>query len=140
MNVAISELHAEDEGFTAVRRRLAELARLESGWDSYGAHPPTRAALDGALQFARRVERLYWHSAGDRVRPASISPLPTGGIELEWQTSDDLIAVDIGPDGRKGYLRKGGSGRNAHYDERDDVSQEILLSLLADVLVPLRQG
>jgi hypothetical protein len=134
--VASPRIHPEEDDFGSVERRLAELAALEADWDSYGAYPPTPAALDGARQFLTHVEELYWRTAGERTRPTSISPLPSGGIELEWRKPEELIAVDIGADGRWGYLRKIGSGRDARYEEADDIPSDLLLSLVAKVFLP----
>ena len=136
MMVATPDRFPEDALLSPVRQRLEELAQLDPDWDSYGACPPARAALDGALEFASRVERRFWRRVGERVLPSAISPLPSGGIELEWHNPGELVAVDIGPDGRCGYLRNSGSGRGAHYEEQNDVSPVTLLSVVAAVLLP----
>ena len=119
-----------------VEKRLSELSRLEADWDSYGSLPPSMASIAGALGFVRLAGQRFWRVYGGRVRPTSISPLPSGGIELEWQNPSELFAVEIAPDGRWGYLRKRGSGRAARYDEGIDLTQDQLLPLLAEVLLP----
>lgn len=123
-----------DERLGPAVRRIANLARLQPDWDSYGGHPPTPLARGKALEFLRRVSTLLWPVAGERARPASISPLPSGGIELEWQGPSSLIAVDVGPDGTWGYLRKRGSGESAEYQEDAGLGEDKLLPLVAEVL------
>ena len=72
--------------------------------------------------------------SGDSARPASISPLPTGGIEVEWRSGTTLIAIDVGPDGVLGYLLRTGTGQAAVYDEASAVDEDALLSSIARVL------
>lgn len=69
--------------------QLAELASfrdLERGWDSYGAEPPTNAAVENA----RRILRVLWESeAGARIR---LSPSVEGGVSIVFKASDDRYA------------------------------------------------
>ena len=52
--------------------------------------------------------------------PTSISPLAYGGVELEWEGADALLAVDVGPEGNLGSMLRRGNGQHAVYDEADD--------------------
>jgi len=124
----------EDDFVDSARRRLADLTRLGQNWDSYGAVPPTSTAIDGALQFIDRAGKLFWRILGERARPTSISPLPSGGIELEWRLPAEFLAIDIGPEGRWGYLRRSGSGRTARAEEREGLTDDQLLPVLANFL------
>ncbi|MDQ3226617.1 MAG: hypothetical protein M3Q50_08315 [Chloroflexota bacterium] len=105
----------EEDVIDPVKRRLAELSHLEADWDSYGGLPPTLVSIQSALGFVRLAGQQFWHAYGAGVKPTSISPLPSGGIELEWRTSAELFAVEISSVGRWGYLLKRGSGRETRY-------------------------
>jgi hypothetical protein len=141
---AFPRVHADPESegdlLASIRDRLDELARLGEDWDSYGAHPPAATAIDEALRFAAQVLEVYWSTARERALPTSISPLPSGGVELEWRTPDRLLAIDVGPDGEWGYLRRIGAGREARYDESDAIARDALLPLVSEVLLSRHSG
>lgn len=71
----------------AIAHRLTVLSRLPQDWDSYGANPPDPRIRDVVL----------WCAAifGWKGQPI-VTPLPSGGISLEWPDLD----LDIRPDGR----------------------------------------
>ncbi|MBA2276261.1 MAG: hypothetical protein H0W06_00745 [Chloroflexia bacterium] len=117
-------------------KRLVSLRDLKADWDSYDAMPPSPIALEKSVGFARRVANLFWYVAGDRAWPMSVSPLPNGGVEMEWQGHSSLIAVDVAPDETWGYLRKTGSGRDVQYEEGTELTEAQLLPLIAGVLIP----
>jgi hypothetical protein len=127
-----------DDRLGTVRRRLRELGKLDTDWDSYGGMPPTPSAIDAAFRFVAELEARTAHRAHPRVLPTSISALPSGGLELEWQTPRDVIAIDIGPHATWGYLRKVETERGTEYEEGEDVSRETLLHLITEVVAPQR--
>jgi hypothetical protein len=125
-----------DAELESVRTRLDELANLEPDWNSYGGKPPARSSIAAAVQFMKLLARVFRQTSSAQFQPTSISPLPSGGIELEWRTARETVAVDVGPDGQWGYLRKHGVGRDAKYEERTGLSQDQLLPLVAEVIAP----
>ena len=127
----------QDDLLEPVLRRMRSLSGLADDWDSYGGVPPTAIALEQALGFCRRVAELLGPSVGERVRPVEISPLANGGIQLDWQGADFLIAVDVGPEGSWGYLTKVGNGRAARYEEYEGLTDEELAEITDVIIWPI---
>jgi len=127
-------INRDDDWLDVVRLRMAYLAQLQPDWDSYNGKPPTPIAQHQALGFAHQVSEMFRPLIGERARPASISPLPSGGVELEWQGPTALIAVDIGPDGVFGYLIDRGPDDENQYDEGSGLTGDQLLPRLAEIL------
>lgn len=125
----------EHDPLVSIKDRLAELAGLGEDWDSYGGHPPAPKAVAEAARFVEEVLAVHWATARGRALPASISPLPSGGIELEWSVPDGLLAIDVGAGGQWGFLRKTDRGNGVQFDEGDDVARDSLFPLLAEVLL-----
>ena len=113
-------------------QRIAGFAKLEPDWDSYGAAAPTPEALEVATQCLRVLVDTYAPTAGDKALPFWVSPLPNGGVQLEWRGPTAELEVEIGPLGQLGFLFQVGQGANAVYEEGDDAS-------LSDVLLRLRR-
>lgn len=106
--------------------QLARLAALAPNWDSYGAVPPTGAAIAEA----EAVLRLAFHSFGDRARPYAIAPLADGGVSLEWKGARADVEVEAAADGALGYLFTGHSPLDDRQIERDRVSEREILDVL----------
>jgi hypothetical protein len=70
---------------------FGKVARLGSGWDTYGAAPLHRPTLLAALTF------LAHHLDATSPAPAVV-PLPDGGIQLEWHRAgvDVELTFDAG--------------------------------------------
>jgi hypothetical protein len=113
-----------------VAHRLGELGLLAEDWDSYGGHAPTTVARTTAMRFYQRLVRDFGLLFGEAVVPTSISPLPTGGVELEWRSDNRLIAIDVGPGGAWGYLWKVGRGPSAWRKEANNVPEAQLALLI----------
>lgn len=76
---------AETQGYlgaaSAVKpEKIAALAALEEGWDSYGAAPVTQAALDV-------------------VRCIAVVPTVNGGVQVEWHANGWEVEIEVDPDG-----------------------------------------
>lgn len=133
--VSPNAVSTDDERIQPIAQELRRYRSLEENWDSYGGKAPTQLAQQRALEFAIRVDRL-WPVVGDRVRPTTISPLPTGGVELEWEGPEAMIAIDVTADGKFGYLVRRGSGRTAQYSHGDDITAGDALSRVLNTLAP----
>lgn len=115
-------------------QRIAEIARLEQNWDGEDANPPTAEAVAAACflieALAERRERV--DRAG--IPPTTSSPIPDGGLQVEWRGPAARIDVQANPDGSYGYLVKRGTGPTARYEETDTAPLEMVLALLDQVL------
>src|SRR5262249_47482371 len=86
-----------------IRERLRALSDLESDWDSYGGEPPSQETVSRARSFIAFLLNLRPH-LNERIVPTSLSPLATGGIDIEWRRPGQLISVEVDPGGTWGFL------------------------------------
>jgi hypothetical protein len=113
-----------------VDRRLSELLALEDDWDSYGGKPPSATAV---LLAGRLTQRAY-DRYGEAALPTSISPLAYGGVEVEWEGVDALLALDVSPEGNLGTMLRQGTGPDAVYEEADDLGWDDVVNSIGRVL------
>lgn len=114
--------------------RIREMATLPANWDSEGADPPTPSAVASALYLIQAIaERRRQHAFG-LVQPVTSSPIPDGGLQVEWKGQDARIDVQANPDGSYGFLVKWGAGSEARYEEADEEPIESLIGLIDRVL------
>ncbi len=76
---------------------LRELVVLDVNWDSYGALPPSREALEHAW---RMTNVLVEHG----VPVPQVFPTRRGGIQLEWHLSHATLEWEIDPEPRSGVF------------------------------------
>lgn len=76
----------------SAREQASQLARLDSfrelqrDWDSYGAEPPSDAAINNA----RRIVRVLWeYEGGSRIR---LSPSVEGGVGIIFSSTGKKYA------------------------------------------------
>ena len=116
-------------------RRLAGFTELEPNWDSHGSKVPDPEAIRTAQELLRSSFASWAVIVGEqRALPSWVSPLPNGGVQIDWNGPAAELDVDIHPQGRIGYLLQRGHGAQATYDEADDVSPADVLDLLDIVL------
>ena len=72
-------------------QRIAEYVELEPDWDSYGSKPIPLDVRQTAERFVRATAPM--------ALPTWVSPLPNGGIMLDWATPTALLSIDVEPDG-----------------------------------------
>lgn len=68
--------------------QLAELSRLEDGWDSYGGKPISAPAID-------------------RCRRLTFVPTSDGGVQIELSSRDVWSEIEITPQGDIGHVHWG---------------------------------
>lgn len=110
--------------------RIAEMAKLPANWDREDADPPTGSAVGAAAYLIEAVAEALHRLRGERVAPETSSPIPDGGLQVEWEGHNARIDVQINPDGSYGYLVKWDSGRDAKYEEADEAPVEKILGLI----------
>jgi hypothetical protein len=122
------------DDLASVHERISGFAALEPDWDSYGAERPSASAIRTARQVLDDLVILYARQFGDKVLPFWASPLPSGGVQLEWRASTAELEVEIDSKGRLAFLLQKGQGADAEFKEGDDVSLQDVASLLGQVL------
>lgn len=79
--------------------KIQTLECLPFNWNSYGSIPPTQAVLHLA-----RLLLLSFLSDRDMPDP-DLSPVPGGGIQIEWHKEGRELELEIFPDGHFEFLR-----------------------------------
>ena len=114
--------------------RIVEMATLPLDWDREGADSPTAEAVAAACFLIEAVAERRQRQGGVGILPATASPIPDGGVQIEWRAPAARIDVQANPDGSFGYLAIWGTGSAARYDEADTASLEAVLDLVDRVL------
>lgn len=115
-------------------RRIREMAELPPNWDAEGADPPTPQAVAAALYLIEAMaERQHARGLGLTL-PSTSSPIPDGGLQVEWQGRNAHIDVQANPDGSYGFLVKWGTGPEANYEEAGEEPLASLMVLIDRVL------
>jgi hypothetical protein len=124
------------DDLASVHERIAGFTALGPDWDSYGAACPSANAIQTARHVLDDLVILYARQFEDKVLPFWVSPLPSGGVQLEWRapTSEFELEVEVHPNGRLAFLLQRGRGPAAEYEEGEDASLEDIASLLGQVL------
>lgn len=122
------------DDLASVHERISGFAALERDWDSYGAERPSANAIRTAQQVLDDLVILHARRFGDKVLPFWASPLPSGGVQLEWRATTAELELEVDSQGRLAFLLQKGHGANAEYKESDDASLEDVASLLAQIL------
>ena len=116
-----------------MNQALKEIESLPANWDSYGAPPITKAAIKAARNLLNALVDTQ-PDLGDAVRPYSVVPLASGGVQLTWRVVHGVeLEVEIGLDGHLGYLLVPTEGLH-HAVEEEDVSQKTVIAMLAKML------
>ena len=79
-------------------RRLGDLVKLPTNWDSYGSPPPTPRAVDTVMDLLLTIDD--WNLPAVLVVPVS-----GGGLQLEWRMEDRELQLEIAGDGTAQYLQ-----------------------------------
>ena len=77
----------------SVTERLNKLLSLPKNWDSYGAQPITRDAVD-------RVVAVLDSLASSSTPTPSVGPTPEGGVQIEWHERGIDLELRSDSDGR----------------------------------------
>lgn len=79
-------------------QQLRDLAVLKANWDGEGAEPLSQRAVADAALLAVEIEEQF------RISPCFVSPIPDGGVQIEWEGSARRLEVIIAPDGELAAL------------------------------------
>lgn len=86
--------------------KLEEFARLQSGWNSYGAAPISLSAIKAALRLLVGMDVALCPLVGlnGGFPLPSASPTSRGGVQLEWGGDDEGVEIELHPDGTGSLL------------------------------------
>lgn len=114
--------------------RIVQRAKLAPNWDGEDADPPTAEAVVAVCFLIEAVAERRQHLGGVGVPPTTSSPIPDGGLLIEWRRRAARIDVQANPDGSFGYLVEWEFPGAAKYEEAKTASLEAVLALIARVL------
>jgi transcriptional regulator with XRE-family HTH domain len=130
-----SDLNLRVAALPAALAELDRLSRLPADWDSYGAEPPTEAAVVQARRIIEVVTPLLIGLAGRRGDPWAVAARVDGGIQIEWDGESGAVEVHVGPGGTLGYLIESYRDGELAYDEHEPVSLADVYEALVRTLV-----
>ena len=104
-------------------QRIAEYVELEPDWDSYGSKPIPLDVRQTAERFVRATAPI--------ALPTWVSPLPNGGIMLDWKTPTMLLSIDVEPDGSFTTLWTDKKGGEREYTELGGMTEPEAIALVA---------
>lgn len=113
--------------------KLADLAKLEQDWDSYGAWPPSAVAVGIAMQCIGDVYLRFRQESPDRALPFAVSPF-SGGIQIEWRANNLALQIDVEEDGSIGGVLDDASTGVSVYEEFDAMDVEAVVPWAQRVL------
>jgi hypothetical protein len=122
------------DDLASVHERISGFATLQPNWDSYGAEPPSTSAIRTARLVLDDLVILYARRFGEKALPFWASPLPSGGVQLEWRAPTAELEVEVDAKGQLAFLLQRGHGTEAKYEEGEDASLKDVASLLGQVL------
>ena len=103
-----------DDDWYRVFRALNDLLSLPENWDGYGAERPSVDYLEIAQQLLTQLNKR------GEPAPARVVPLPTGGVLLDWQSSNQYLEAEISDLHVIEWMRRDTDGTYMHYDTRVD--------------------
>jgi hypothetical protein len=132
---AVETLQQEiDATLAPTLQRIAGFAALEPDWDSYGGKPTAPEAIRATASVVQLVVSAFEPFVGEKATPFWVSPLPNGGVQIEWRSEKADLEIEVGPRGDLGYLFRAGHGSGATYEENDNASlEDVFLRLHAVV-------
>lgn len=101
---ASSSAIRKEQLYSSLRDQLQSTARLNAGWDSYSAPPPTpgaRRAAEEALEILRSLN----------AEPAAVLPSVDGGVGICFNNGEKYGQLEFLNDGEAHALMYGGEGR-----------------------------
>ncbi len=116
-------------------QQLARVASLSQDWDGEAGVPPTSRAVETARRLIAFIVARLGQTAGSRVLPYDISPLGGGGVIVEWRGTQQILSVEIGPDGELAYLHEDRRGAQRAYTEADTATRPEVLDLAFKTLL-----
>jgi hypothetical protein len=125
---------SSEPAVVAALDRIAEMAKLPANWDREDADPPTALAVAGACSSIEAVAEAQARRGRGCVAPATSSPIPDGGLQVEWEGPNARIDVQVSPDGTYGDPVMWGSDGDAGYEEADEAAPDEVLALIDRVL------
>jgi hypothetical protein len=70
--------------------QLDAIEKLLDGWNSNGAAAPESSLVEAGRRFLRRIG-----GTADEISRPHINPIPSGGVQFEWEAGPKYLEVEI---------------------------------------------
>lgn len=122
---SVAQARSEIEGFSD----------LQADWDSYGAEPIPKRAIDAAAGLLISIQRWAGFLPATFVAPYFVAPLASGGVQIEWRGVDRAIEVVVRSETEMDYLIEDLTSGDA-ISEFTHQSPHATVTAITSVLVP----
>ena len=78
---------------TALKNRISEISHLNQNWNGDGAVIPSEQVIKNAFKF---LDCILIHDYTNYLKPEDIVPTPYGTIDMDFETGQGLVSVEIG--------------------------------------------
>ena len=78
---------------TALKNRISEISQLNDNWNGEGAVVPSEQVIKNAFKF---IDCILKNGYNNYVKPEDIVPTPYGTIDMDFETGQGLVSVEIG--------------------------------------------
>lgn len=79
--------------YTALRNRISEISLLHTNWNGNGAIPPSEHVIKNSFRF---LDSIIYYGYANYIKPEDIVPTPYGTIDIDFESSQGLVSVEIG--------------------------------------------
>ena len=80
---------------TTLKNRISEISHLDYNWNRDGSVVPSEQVIKNAFKFMDCILILGY---ANYVKPEDIVPTPYGTIDVDFETGQGLVSVEIGKD------------------------------------------
>lgn len=80
---------------TALKNRISEISHLQYNWNGEGAVVPSEQVIKNTFKFLDCIS-IYGYT--NYVKPNDIVPTPYGTIDIDFETGQGIVSVEIGKD------------------------------------------
>lgn len=129
--VKVTDADPTQEDREAIKERVAELLKLEAGWDSYGGEAINPAAAERALSFA-----LALHNAGCPL--VQVVPCSDGSLSVSTFGEDESMFDFTGEPNKTADIIQAAFDRLATTQKLEAEREEEVLSIIKDTLHGVR--
>ncbi len=70
---------------------------MTADWDGYGSPPVRRSAIEGAMTLLGLLQDIP-------LPPAHVSPVPGGGVQIDWESAGKELELEFRANGTLAFL------------------------------------
>ena len=125
---------AAEEAMQRTLDDLLEFMDFPPDWDSYNSKQPSSDAIFIAADLLITAHKALGKLIGERIEPQLITPIPNGGIEIDWGSRHTKLIIHVSPSGTLDYAYIDRQGGKHAAEEIHNTSAEKVLQMIAKVL------